>query len=382
MKKLLTGNEAIALAVRLCRVELIAAYPITPQTPIYEKLAQWEAEGTLDGVMVRVESEHSAMATCISAAMTGLRVFTASSSQGIALMHEMLHFAAGNRVPVVMACVNRALAIPWAFGSDQIDTLSQRDTGWIQFYCEDAQEALDTVIEAYKVSESVMLPSMVVIDGFFTSHLMEPVEIPLQEEVDAFLPRPSIPSRFDFQRPAFLSNVVGPRDYFRFRHRQFLDMKLAKEVVLEIDRAFQEAFGRSYGIVEPVHLDDAELVLVTSGALTGTVRAVVEELRQRGKKVGLLKVKLFRPFPKEEVRRALKGKKKVGVVDRNVSIGSGGIFCEEIKAALYGVEGAPKVASYITGLGGVDVPPELIEAIVEDLEKREVFEEPIWIGGI
>lgn len=382
MRKLLTGNEAVALAVRLCRVDLVAAYPITPQTPIYEKLAQWEAEGLLGGVMVRVESEHSAMATCISAAMTGLRVFTASSSQGIALMHEMLHFAAGNRVPVVMACVNRALAIPWAFGSDQIDTLSQRDTGWIQFYCEDAQEALDTVIEAYKVSESVKLPSMVVIDGFFTSHLMEPVEVPLQEEVDAFLQRPSFPSRFDFQRPAFLSNVVGPKDYFRFRHRQFLDMKATKKVVLKVDRAFQEAFGRGYGLVEPVYLDDAELVLVTSGALTGTARVVVEELRQKGKKVGLLKVRLFRPFPKEEVRQALKGKKKVGVVDRNVCMGSGGIFCEEIKAALYNVEGAPKVVNYITGLGGLDVPPELIQAMIDDLERREVSEEPVWIGVI
>lgn len=382
MKKLLTGNEAIALAVKLCRVDLVAAYPITPQTPIYEKLAQWEAEGVLGGVMVRVESEHSAMATCISAAMTGLRVFTASSSQGIALMHEMLHFAAGNRVPVVMACVNRALAIPWAFGSDQIDTLSQRDTGWIQFYCEDAQEALDTVIEAYRVSESIMLPSMVVIDGFFTSHLMEPVDVPLQEEVDAFLPRPSFPSRFDFQRPAFLSNVVGPKDYFRFRHRQFLDMKTAKRVVAEVDRAFRKAFGRGYGVVEQLYTEDADLVLVTSGALTGTARVVVERLRQKGEKVGLLKVKLFRPFPKEEVRQVLKGKKKVGVVDRNVSMGCGGIFCEEVKAALYGVDEGPKVANYITGLGGLDVPPELVEAMIEDLEQREVFEEPIWIGAI
>ena len=379
MRELLTGNEAIAHAVRLSRVQLIAAYPITPQTPIYEKLSQWESEGKLGGVMVRVESEHTAMATCISASLTGVRVFTASSSQGIALMHEMLHFASGGRVPVVMACVNRALALPWAFGSDQIDTLSQRDTGWIQFYCEDNQEALDTVIQAFKVSERVYLPSMVIIDGFYTSHFMEVVDVPDQKEVDDFLPPPQMPNRFDFDDPAFLCNVVGPKDYFRFRKRTHCDLRFSLKVIKEVDSDFGECFGRRYGVVEGIEIGDAEVVLVTSGALTGTARVVLQRLREKGYKVGLLKIKVFRPFPREEVCKLLEGKRKIGVIDRNVSPGQEGVFCQEIKAALYPLSTRPLLQGYIAGLGGLEVYPEEIEEIFLDLLKRSSFEEePIW----
>ncbi len=210
MKQLLSGNYAIAEAVRLARVQFIAAYPITPQTPIYEKLCEMENEGRMKGIMMRTESEHSAMAACIAASLTGVRTFTATASQGLALMHEMLHFASGNRAPIVMANVNRVLAVPWAFGSDQSDSLSQRDTGWMQFYCEDGQEALDTVIQAYKIAEAVMLPVMVCIDGFFTSHFIEPLEIPDQEAIDTFLPQVSLPNRFDIHNPAYVSNVVSP----------------------------------------------------------------------------------------------------------------------------------------------------------------------------
>lgn len=383
MKELMTGNEAIAHGVRLSRVQLVAAYPITPQTPIYEKLSQWEAEGKLGGVMVRVESEHTAMATCLSAAMTGVRVFTASSSQGIALMHEMLHFASGNRVPVVMGCVNRILALPWGFGSDQIDTLAQRDTGWMQFYCEDNQEALDTIIQAFRVSEEILFPSMVVIDGFFTSHFMEPVEIPDQGDVDAFLPPPIGESRFDFEDPAFLCNVVNAPNYFRFRQREYADMLRAFEVIEEVDRRFGEIFGRSYGVVEGFMLSDAEVVLVTSGAITGTARWAVMNLRDKGYRVGLLKIKAFRPFPRKHVQRLLEGKKRVGVIDRNVSVGNGGIFCQELKAALYPLASRPLVQGYIAGLGGLDVFPEHIEEIAKDLLGRDRGEDdPVWIGEL
>jgi pyruvate/2-oxoacid:ferredoxin oxidoreductase alpha subunit len=189
MRKFITGNHAAAEAVRLCRAQLVAAYPITPQTPIYEKLSDWEAAGELGGLMMRMESEHSAMAACLSASLTGVRTFTATSSQGLALMHEMLHFASGFRAPVVMACVNRTLAMPWAFWSDQTDTLSQRDTGWIQFYCEDNQESADSIIQAFRVAETVLLPCMVVLEANFISHFMEPVEILSQDEVDTFVPR-------------------------------------------------------------------------------------------------------------------------------------------------------------------------------------------------
>jgi len=382
MRELLTGNYAIAEAVRLCRVQLVAAYPITPQTPIYERLSEWESQGRLGGVMMRMESEHSAMAACISASLTGVRVFTATSSQGLALMHEMLHFASGNRAPIVMACVNRALAVPWAFGSDQTDTLSQRDTGWIQFYCEDNQEALDTVIQAYRVSEEVLLPSMVVIDGFFTSHFLEPVEVPDQSLVDQFLPPVDIPRRFDVEDPRYVANVVSPPQYFRFRQRSFRDMERAKAVIQEVDQGFKEVFGRGYGLIEAVDVEDAEVVLVTSGSIASTARVAIRSLRDRGERAGLLKIKTFRPFPSKEVRHVLRGVPKVAVVDRNISMGKEGIFCQELKAALYPLDARPAVFGYIAGLGGTDVSPEVLEEIViATLRKDEPEDVPVWIPG-
>jgi pyruvate/2-oxoacid:ferredoxin oxidoreductase alpha subunit len=382
MRELLTGNYAIAEAVRLCRVQLVAAYPITPQTPIYEKLSEWQSQGKLGGLMMRMESEHSAMAACISASLTGVRVFTATSSQGLALMHEMLHFASGNRVPVVMACVNRALAVPWAFGSDQTDTLSQRDTGWIQFYCEGNQEALDTVVQAYKVSEQVLLPSMVIIDGFFTSHFVEPVEIPGQSSVDEFLPKCEIPRRFDAKAPSFVAGVVDAPRYFQFRQRSFGDMEKAKIVIKDVDEEYKEAFGRGYGLIEAVDVQDAEVVLVTSASITSTARVALESLRKKGHRAGLLKIKTFRPFPAEEVQEVLNGVSKVAVVDRNISIGKEGIFCHELKAALYSLNSRPIIFGYIAGLGGTDVSPEILEGMVMDtLHRDEPEDSPIWISG-
>jgi pyruvate/2-oxoacid:ferredoxin oxidoreductase alpha subunit len=382
MRELLTGNYAIAEAVRLCRVQLVAAYPITPQTPIYEKLSEWQSKGKLGGLMMRMESEHSAMAACISASLTGVRVFTATSSQGLALMHEMLHFASGNRVPVVMACVNRALAVPWAFGSDQTDTLSQRDTGWIQFYCEGNQEALDTVIQAYKVSEQVLLPSMVIIDGFFTSHFAEPVEIPGQSCVDEFLPKCETPRRFDAKAPSLVAGVVDASRYFQFRQRSFGDMEKAKIVIKDADEEYKEAFGRGYGLIEAVDVQDAEVVLVTSASITSTARVALESLRKKGHRAGLLKIKTFRPFPAEEVQEVLNGVSKVAVVDRNISIGKEGIFCHELKAALYPLNSRPIIFGYIAGLGGTDVSPEILEGMVMDtLHRDEPEDSPIWISG-
>jgi pyruvate/2-oxoacid:ferredoxin oxidoreductase alpha subunit len=380
LRQLLTGNHAIAEAVRLCRVQLVAAYPITPQTPIYERLSQFDVEGTLGGPMMRMESEHSAMAACISASLTGVRVFTATASQGLALMHEMLHFASGNRVPVVMACVNRALAIPWAFGSDQTDTLAQRDTGWLQFYCEDNQEALDTVVQAYKVSEQVLLPSMVVIDGFETSHLMEPVQIPDQSSVDTFLPACEIPRRFDGKERSYVANVVNAEQYSHFRQLRSEDMERAKAVAAAVDEEYANAFGRGYGLIEAVATDDAEVVMVTSGSITGTARAAVESLRKQGERVGLLKTRAFRPFPTREIQEALRGVRKVAVVDRNISTGKGGIFCDELKAALYPLQDRPLVFGYIAGLGGTDVSVESLQGIVTDTFRRDRPEDlPVWI---
>jgi pyruvate/2-oxoacid:ferredoxin oxidoreductase alpha subunit len=380
MKILLQGNYAVAEAVRLARVQLVAAYPITPQTPIYEKLSDMENEGTLPGIMMRTESEHSAMAACIAASLTGVRTFTATASQGLALMHEMLHFASGNRVPIVMCNVNRVVAVPWAFGSDQSDSLSQRDTGWLQFYCEDAQEAFDTVIQAYRIAEQVLLPVMVAIDGFFTSHFIEPIEIPDQASIDAYLPSFNIPTRFNEEDPAYIANVVNPEQYMGYRQRSFEDMEATRSVIKTANEEYQRIIGRGYDVVETVSTDDAEIVLVTSGAMTSTARVAIQSLRDKGLRVGLLKMKAFRPFPTQEVQEALKNVPKVAVIDRNISLGKGGIWCQELKAALYPLEHRPMVTGYIAGICGADVSPDMIEGmVVKALERDKPDDLPIWV---
>jgi pyruvate/2-oxoacid:ferredoxin oxidoreductase alpha subunit len=380
MRDFITGNHAVAQAVKLCRTPLIAAYPITPQTSIYEKLSDWEASGILKGIMMRTESEHSAMAACIAASLTGVRTFTATSSQGLALMHEMLHFAAGCRVPIVMANVNRVMSAPWGFWADQLDSLSQRDTGWIQLYCENGQEALDSVIQAYKITEQVFLPAMICLEAFLVSHFMEPVDIPEQGQVDQFLPPLDLPHRFNIDKPGYSIPVVSAELYRKYRHMAHTSMDTVKEIADRVDHEYREAFGRGYGIIDPVMLEDAEVVIVTAGTITSTARVAIKALREQGHRVGLLKIRLFRPFPVETIQYALTGKKKVAVIDRNFSIGSGGIFCQELRAAMVHSLGHPMIFSYIAGVGGTDVDPELIKNIALDvMEKTEPVDKPVWI---
>lgn len=361
----------MAEAVRLCRTQIVAAYPITPQTPIYEKLAEWDAKSELGGMMMRVESEHSAMASCLSASLTGARTFTATSSQGLALMHEMLFFAAGCRTPVVMACVNRTLAGPWAFWSDQTDTLSERETGWIQIYCEDNQEALDSVIQAYRIAEKVLLPCMVVIEGHFISHFMEPVEVPEQEMVDAFVPPPAIPNRFDIGKPGFAVPVVSQKEYFHYRTLMQEAMDYSLGVIEEVDREFSQTFGRGYSLIEAIECEDADLVLVTSATITSTARVALKQMREKGLKIGLLKIRVFRPFPVKALRKILDNVPKIAVIDRNISLGREGIFCSELKAALVHSPVAHSIQGYVAGIGGTNVDPELIERIVMDALARD-----------
>ena len=380
MREFMTGNHAVANAVRLCRTPVIAAYPITPQTAIYEKLSEWEASGKIQGIMMRTESEHSAMAACIAASLTGVRTFTATSSQGLALMHEMLHFASGCRVPVVMANVNRLLAAPWGFWADQLDSLSQRDTGWIQFYCENGQEALDDVIQAYRIAEQLYLPVMISLEAFFVSHFMEVVDLPEQDQVDRFLPPLELPHKFDIDKPGFLVPVVSSELYRKYKHMAQGSMEAAKEIAAQVDREFRQAFGRGYGIIESVMLDDAEIVIVTAGSITSTARIAIASLREKGVKAGLLKIRLFRPFPGEAVRIVLGGKKKIAMIDRNISLGSGGIFAQELRAALVHSPDQPLVSSYVAGVGGTDVNPEVIQKIAMDaLNRSEPVDPSIWI---
>ncbi|MDZ7289069.1 MAG: pyruvate ferredoxin oxidoreductase [candidate division KSB1 bacterium] len=381
MKQVLMGNHAVSYGARLARVEVISAYPITPQTQIVEELSELCARGELRARFVNVESEHSAMASCIGASAGGARAFTATSSQGLALMHELLHWASGARLPIVMANVNRAMAPGWSIWTEQTDSLAQRDTGWLQFYCESNQEVLDTTIQAFKISEQLLLPSMIVLDAFFLSHTYEPVDVPEPNEVDAFLPpyRPKI--KMEVNDPHAFGALVAPENYYEFRYNIQKDFERAPEVIERVGREFGEQFGRYYGLVEAYQIEDADLVLVTSSTITSTARAVIKERRARGEKVGLLKIRVFRPFPFAALRQALLGVPKVAVIDRNISFGHHGIFYSELKSALYGQDGAPLVFGFVAGLGGRDVTPQTINEILDftkahDFPEKEIY----WIG--
>lgn len=381
MKRVLSGNKAVAYGVMLSRVQVISAYPITPQTTIVEELSRFCAEGELEAKFIKVESEHSAMASIIASSVTGSRSFTATSSQGLALMHEMLHWAAGARLPLVMVNVNRALGPGWNIWTDQGDSLSQRDTGWIQLYCEDNQEVLDTIIQAFKIAERVYLPVMVVLDAFFLSHTSEVIEIPDREEVDRFLPRFEPQYRLNLKEPQAYFGLCSPDYYMEFRYKMQRGMEETVEVAKRVDEEFGRQFGRTYGIVEPYRCEDADVVMVTSGTVTSTSRVVIDRLWEDGIKVGLLKVKMFRPFPMEEIKGVLKGVEKVGVIDRNISFGHGGIFAQEIRSTFCNEDERPMVFGFVMGLGGRDVTPEVIEeAIHVTLDNSRPKEEILWIG--
>ncbi|MDP3613526.1 MAG: pyruvate ferredoxin oxidoreductase, partial [Rubrivivax sp.] len=304
---LLSGNHAVAWGARLARPKVAPVYPITPQTPVLELLTEFQAAGAFDAEIITVESEHSVMSACIPASLTGVRVFTATASQGLLLMHELLHYAAGARAPIVMANVNRTVASPWAFWPDQTDSLSQRDTGWIQYYVESAQEALDTVLQAYRVAEQVQLPAMVNLDAFYVSHALEPVAVPAQALVDAYLPPYDPPHRLDPARPESWGNVVDQDMWYR--HRQALDEAMARvpTAAAEADLDWARHTGRSWGVVERYRCDDASSVLVTLGSMSGTAREAVDRLRAGGLPVGLIKLPLFRPLPGAARRAARAG---------------------------------------------------------------------------
>jgi pyruvate/2-oxoacid:ferredoxin oxidoreductase alpha subunit len=366
MKTVIEGSHAVSYGAMLSRVEVISAYPITPQTHIVEKLADLCASGELHAKFIKVESEHSAMASCIGASAVGARAFTATSSQGLALMHELLHWASGSRVPVVIANVNRTLAPPWNIWCDQNDSLSQRDTGWIQFYCESSQEVVDTVIQAYRISEIVSLPSMVILDAFYLSHTYETVDLPDFERVDRFLPPYHAKYKLDPKNPRTIGSLTPPELLTEMKFQIQQAMEETKSVILRTNEEYYRIFGRRYGLIETYRCDDPDLVLVTSGTVSSTCREVVDRYRSEGKAVGLLKIRTFRPFPSEEVTKALKGVSKVAVIDRNISYGVGGIFAAELKTAICSEEHRPRIFSYIMGLGGRDITEETLSRIIED----------------
>lgn len=380
MRTLLTGNEAVAWAARLARPKVVPLYPITPQTPVLEKLTEFKAAGAFDAEVITPESEHSVMAACIPASLAGVRVFTATASQGLLLMHELLHYASGARAPIVMANVNRTVASPWAFWPDQTDSLAQRDTGWVQFYSESAQESLDTVLQAFRVAERVLLPVLVNHDAFYVSHSLEPVSIPAQDAVDAYLPPYAPVQRLDTRKVESWGNVVTQEMFCR--HRRALEEAMAQVpfAALDADREWAARTGRSYGLVERYRCDGAQVAIVTMGSLCGTVREAIDALRGAGMAAGLVKLRLFRPLPADALAAALSGIPDVIVLDRNHSPGHGGVLHQELRAALYGCADAPRIRGYLAGVGGVNVSvPDLVD-LVRTACERPPQRESIWLA--
>jgi pyruvate/2-oxoacid:ferredoxin oxidoreductase alpha subunit len=381
MKKVIMGNHALSYGAMLARAQVIAAYPITPQTEVVSFLSELCADKKLDADFIKVESEHSAMAASIGASAVGARAFTATSAQGLALMHEMIHWAVGARTPVVLGNINRAMGPPWTIWTEQNDSLSQRDTRIIQVYCESCQEVLDSVIQGFKVAEQVHLPAMIILDAFVLSHTSEVVDMPDQELCDRYLPPYKPEIRLHPSDPHTFGGLTGPDGYYELRYKIQNAMDRAKDLFEETGKEFGELFGRPYGLLETYRMDDAETVIVSSATVAGTARVAVDQLREKGEKVGLVRVRVFRPFPLEKIRSLLKDVKNVIVIDRNISFGHSGIFFAEVKSALYNEPGRPPIHGYIAGLGGRDVTANTVQDIYEDAQKKDQPEEPlVWIG--
>ncbi len=372
MKAMIRGNESIAYAFKLARVQVVPAYPITPSTLVPEKISEFIANGEMKAEFVPVESEHSAISAAIGASARGVRVGTATASQGLALMHEVLFIASGMRLPIVMGIGNRALSAPINIWCDHQDSMSQRDTGWMQFYGENNQEGLDLGIMAFKIAEDkrVLLPAMVGLDAFVLTHTVEPVDMPEQSEVDDFLGefKPNYVT-LDPNKPATLGSFGFPEHYTEFRFAQWVAMEQAKKVIDEVFEEFEKKFGRKYRKVMPEHTEDADIIFVTMGSMSGTMREYIKKLRAQGKKVGMVKITVFRPFPKEELIEALQNAKVVAVVERNISMGFAGAVYGELAATFANKSKKPKFVDFIVGLGGRDITFNTLESVYKVAEK-------------
>ena len=364
-----SGDEAVAEAVRLVKPHVISAYPITPQTVAVERISDFVEDGSLNAEYLHVESEHTAMSAALGAAAVGARTFTATSSQGLLYMAEVLPYVSGARFPIVMMNANRTPATPWALLADHRDSLSQLDSGWIQVYCEDAQETLDMVIQAYRIAEDhrVMAPMMVNLDGFILTHTYEMVDLPGQEEVDDFLPPYTTCNKMDLEDPKTVC-YAAMDDYMEFHMKQELDMRKVPEVIEEIDGSFEEKFGRSYGgMVERYRCEDAEVILMTLGSVTGTARIVVDSMREEGFKVGLAKIRFMRPFPRKEIMEIAGGAKAIGVIDKDISVGYEGIVFTNVNSSLSVLEKVPATVNFIGGLAGRNISKDHIRGMFDQL---------------
>jgi pyruvate ferredoxin oxidoreductase alpha subunit len=397
----LNGDETVAYAVKQSDVDVVAAYPITPQTIIVERFSEYVANGEVDTEFVCVESEHSALTACLTAAATGARAFTATASAGLALMHEILYVTSGCRAPVVMAVVNRALSAPINIHCDHSDTMAERDCGWIHIYAENSQETYDSIIQAFKIAENpeLLLPVMVGLDGFTLSHTLENVQTLPDDLVKKFVgtrqfPRvtthegKTVPFKLDPKNPS----TIGPLDlydyYFEHKRQQEEAMQIAPKIIQKVHEEYAKISGRRYGdgLIEPYYLEDAETAIVCVGSTSGTVKTVVNELRSKRMKVGLLRLRTFRPLPVKEITKALENVKAVAVMDRSLSFGGhGGAVFHEIRHVLYDASTHPYVVNYIYGLGGRDTNPNLIHKIYRDLQRileTQRIEKPVQFIGL
>ncbi len=380
----LNGDEAVAYAVKQSDVDVVAAYPVTPQTIIVERFSEYVANGEVDTEFVCVESEHSAMTACITASATGARTFTATAAPGLALMHEMLYVASGCRTPVIMSVVNRALSAPLNIHCDHSDSIGERDSGWIQIYAENSQEAYDSVIQAFRIAENseILLPVMVCLDGFTLSHTLENVQVLPDDIVKKFVGTRQLPLvtthegknapfKLDSESPLTMGPIALQNYYFEFKRQQEEAMRIAPRVIQQVHEEYAQKSGRRYGdgLLDPYHLEDAEVAIICLGSTSGTVKTVVDELRVKGVKAGLLRIRTFRPLPAKGIIKALENVKVVAVMDRSMSFGGhGGPVFHEVRHVLYDTHTHPYMINCIYGLGGRDTSPNQIRKIYEDLQ--------------
>ncbi len=363
---------AVAEAAKLARTDVVAAYPITPQTHIVEKLAEMVAEGELDAEYIPVESEHSAMSACLGSSAVGARTFTATAGQGLELMHEVLFVASSSRFAIVMAVANRAISGPLNVWGDHSDVMAARDCGWIQIFTENGQEAFDLTLAAFRIAEDhrVLFPVMIHLDGFHLSHMVEPLFMIEQAEVDAFLPPYKYPFALDPDRPVTLGAYGPPFIYTEAKKAQEVALRSTKGVILEVWQEFNKSFGRKYAPVETYATEGADVLLLTMGSFSETAKVAIDRLRKQGEKVGQVRLRLWRPFPFDELLQAVKGAKTVIVLDRSVSVGGpGGPVCSEVKSALYGLKDRPQIVSFVGGLGGRDISVTDFENVVRKGQK-------------
>lgn len=385
VRMVIEGQQAVAFAAKLCRPKVIASYPITPATHVPEMISEFVANGEMEAEFINVESEHSAISACIAAQATGVRTFTSTASQGLALMHEILYVAAGMRLPIVINVANRALSAPINIWCDNNDSMAERDSGWLQFYAENNQEVLDLTIQAYKIAENekVLLPAMVMMDAYTLTHTFEVVDVPSQKDVDNFLPpyKP-IKAYLDPDRPITQGSFGTPEHYMEFKHSQQEAMENAKMIVDDVFKQFESQFGRRYQKVEAYKTGDADVILLCLGSMSGTAREAVNNLRKKGVKVGLAKVTVFRPFPRKELVEITKDAGVLAVVDRNISLGHAGVMSIEASSAFVNLDKHPLVTNFIVGLGGRDVTlHDFYEIIEKKISKSEMVEKPMrWIN--